>query len=1016
MAFEVQDINEVEQANRIFTDREEPRKAFWDKYFQYKDNMVNQVRNPITILTYYGIGGIGKSTLLYKIQEELDEYKAKANKKDVIPYVYYDMKTDTSKRAILEGLRKILIKNYGFEFPVFDLALNIYLLKIGKNVTLKELDGIISSNQYVGVATDIASAGVDLLNAVPLAGPVTVGTLKIIDKLIANQRNKSANRKIELSNLQKDSPEDILKNLQLNFAKDLADNLKEAKYPLVVFLDTYEMLVNELASIGEPLMNDAWLRDIHNGLVTYTPNVIWVIAGREIIKWDHINSEWKDNFEQHLVGDLSKVDTMKFLIESGISDLQVQEQIYEITKGTPVYLDICVNNYYYLMNSNMEITKKSLGNDQRELVKRFMVYTDGTQKDILYIISCLDSWTEDYLIKIATENYYPISVTAIKTLEGLSFVETMDGINFRLHQLVKEILYEQCNIDLKRKIMGYDRKYNKEKLNKVDPTSEEYFRLLKNYINCSIHQMDIQFDIKEFYQEVSDNYIKQLINTFQYDEACQIYELILRIAEPDMKDTYVVADIYQKYSECLMSAGKYRDMLYYGEKAVSLLNKSSGEDSIQAIDAQYTLCRLYCTLGRTREAFEIAKTVLKQRKGILGDEHPDTINAMNIMAYIYYALGRLKDGLEISEKVLEQRRRILGEEHLDTIAAMNNISICYSDLGRTKEAIELSEKVLELRNKRLGEEHPDTIMAFNNLALKFNEVGRNKEAVEILEKVLAQRKRIFGDEHPDTIQAMHNLSIIYSNIGRVNEALELSEKVLGLRKEIMGEEHPETIQAMHNLSIIYSDVGRVNEALELSEKVLELRKGILGEEHPNTIKSMNNLSIRYNAIGRTEEALEISEKVLELNKRLLGDEHPDTIMAMNNLSVRLGVLGRTEEALKISEKALDQSKKILGDEHPNTLTIMNNLSNIYSDLGRTKEAIDVLEKALEVMKRILGEEHPDTIKTMKNLSIRYNDAGRTEEAIEISNKELEYYKKTLGEESPSTMKILKMIDYMRKSI
>lgn len=73
-----------------------------------------------------------------------------------------------------------------------------------------------------------------------------------------------------------------------------------------MFFDTYEVLVNELSGIGEPLKNDEWIRDEKRGLITNIPNVIWVIAGRENIKWGKFNHEWKDALSQHLLGNLSE--------------------------------------------------------------------------------------------------------------------------------------------------------------------------------------------------------------------------------------------------------------------------------------------------------------------------------------------------------------------------------------------------------------------------------------------------------------------------------------------------------------------------------------------------------------------------------------------------------------------------------------------------------------------------------------------------------------------------------------
>jgi hypothetical protein len=706
MAFEVQGFEEIPQVNKIFTDREEPRKAFWDKYKQYKENMESGRNNKITILTYYGIGGIGKSTLLHKLQQEIEEYKGREPTKSKIPYVYYDMKTDTSKRAILEGLRKILIKDYGFTFPVFELALNIYMLKIGKGKVTSEHEGIIAGNEYAGVTTDIATAGIDLLNVLPLAGPIAAGTLKIIDKLIANQRNKNSNRKIELSKLQNDSPEEILQNLQLNFAKDLAENMKDAKYPLIIFLDTYEILINELSSVGEPLMNDNWLRDIKNGLVTHTPNTIWVIAGREIIKWDHLNSEWRENFEQHLVGNLSEIDTKQFLTESGITNSVLQIQIYEITKGTPVYLDICVENYWYLKNNGKEPTKELLGEDEKELLERFLRYADDSQKDIFFLLSCLDEWTENELYSIASRILNSVSITTIKKIKGYSFIESSDGINYRMHQLVKDVLYNYCDLEIRNNISSYIENSIQEKLENTECTSEAYMNLLKQYILNNLRQQDNKHDPLPFYEEIYGKYIKSLKDTFQYDEACNIIEYFIQQANVSNERPLFIAKINMDYAYCLMLAGKYKNICYYAEIAVESCEAIQDEDSLEKIELQYNLSTIYSKVGRNNEALAISEKVLELYKRILGDEHPETIMAMNSLSIRYSDAGRNNEALAISEKVSELYKRILGDEHSNTIMAMDNLSNRYSAAGRNNEALAISEKVLELSKRILGEEHP----------------------------------------------------------------------------------------------------------------------------------------------------------------------------------------------------------------------------------------------------------------------------------------------------------------------
>jgi hypothetical protein len=52
-------------------------------------------------------------------------------------------------------------------------------------------------------------------------------------------------------------------------------------------------------------------------------------------------------------------------------------------------------------------------------------------------------------------------------------------------------------------------------------------------------------------------------------------------------------------------------------------------------------------------------------------EHLDTITAINNLASTLRDQGQLNEAAKIRKDVLKKRRRILGEEHPDTISAMN---------------------------------------------------------------------------------------------------------------------------------------------------------------------------------------------------------------------------------------------------------------------------------------------------------------------------------------------------------
>ena len=100
-----------------FTDREEPQKAFWEKY-----DSLNVNNGEHDIIHYYGIGGIGKSTLLKKLRDDLSK---KGNDRVLL----YSFENNTDKEKFLFSLARWISIYYNAELPVFTYA----YIKILKN-------------------------------------------------------------------------------------------------------------------------------------------------------------------------------------------------------------------------------------------------------------------------------------------------------------------------------------------------------------------------------------------------------------------------------------------------------------------------------------------------------------------------------------------------------------------------------------------------------------------------------------------------------------------------------------------------------------------------------------------------------------------------------------------------------------------------------------------------------------------------------------------------------------------
>ncbi|KAH8706221.1 hypothetical protein BGZ61DRAFT_575789 [Ilyonectria robusta] len=237
---------------------------------------------------------------------------------------------------------------------------------------------------------------------------------------------------------------------------------------------------------------------------------------------------------------------------------------------------------------------------------------------------------------------------------------------------------------------------------------------------------------------------------------------------------------------------------------------------------------------RWRERERVDEWILRLRREVLEEKHPDTIDSMARLVVTYLAQGRYTEAMDIHTNVLEKRREVLGDEDPATIWSMREVALMHGMLGRYNEAELMNLKVLDLRRFVLGERHPDTITSRADVATTYHRQGRYDEAEPIFLQVLDLRWTVLGERNPDTIQSMAELATTYHQQGRYAEAEEISAKVLDLRRELLGDNHPDTLQAMRDLAITWNSRGHRHKALPLLQQSWQLQCSILGPDHPWT--------------------------------------------------------------------------------------------------------------------------------------------------------------------------------------
>ena len=860
------------KAEKIFTDREAPREAFWKLYQEISNDMESY-----KVLTYYGIGGIGKTTLIGKLIQEIN------NKKGKFVSLNFERYESLSKILILRdlGTKLFRLDKNKFKFYRFRFAMKRYAEETGQSLEIKnDNSSFLSNNPLMELGMDLSENVPDIIEKLPIISTISKA-ITILDKSREVIKNKidTRNMKKSLLEIQVLEVAQLVNNLEKYFYEDLAEAMLNLKEPLVIFLDTYEKFADSFSN-SEYKSSEEWLKNI----VSKPQGILWVIAGRERIKWEE-----EFEAEQHLLENLSLKDASDFLVTAGV-DETLTPKIYELTSGNPVFLDVCIDRYIELINEGKVPTIDDFGESQTKLVERYARYMDTDIKEMAYLLAYLGKWTTEDILKIKERtNIIKLSITDYNEFIRHSFV-IKDDKTFYMTKIVQKVFYDSIPAILKE----------------------------------AFHKLNFSF-IEEKNEEEKDKI-----------DSCEsltmlVNELLKSNPEPKEETTKKVEEILIKIND-LYNKGLIEEEFVLSSRIYKyFINKGDKYNKIKLIVMDY-FAKVYDDIGNYTKALELHKEAYEKMKIELGENDPNTLTSLNNLAACYGSTGNYEKALKLLKKAYEKQKEILGENNPNTLILLNNLASFYSKIGDKTKALELSKETYEKQKEILGENHPDTLTSLNNLASFYFDIGDNVKALELNEEVYKKLKKILGKNHPNTLFSLSNLAYSYIYIGDNEKALEINKEVYERQKEVLGENHPDTLTLLNNLAFCYNNIGNNEKALKLNTEAYEKLIKILGENHPSTLNSLNNLATSYLYIGDYAKALELFERVYEKRKKILGENHPDTLSSLSNLAYVYSEIGKEEKALELLEEVYRKRKRIFGEKNQNTLRIKKYIDSLINKL------------------------------------------------------------------------------------
>ena len=935
------------KANRQFTDRTEPQAAFRDAYLKMAAAQ-DPSKTSSHIITYYGMGGIGKSRLLEQLHKNLSTDSsliAKNNKKPLVVQFNFEG-APSDGFLILERLYKILHNDLKWSFPRFEWGLYLYKRKIGMDAEEPKVKSFLDEHNL--------NTPLNFIGKIPFFS-MAVDVVKSVDEAQAFLRNwmrklykPQDDIRTKFNGL---TAEEMQRELPGLFAENLNAYTAEFSTPLVFLLDTYECIV-ENNKQGFTRKRDWWLHG-KGSLISQTKNTLWVIAGRHKLQWNEENC----TMEQHLLGSLSEEDAASFLTGAGIPEALIPG-LYELTGGTPIFLDVCVDLYVQLVQSGAEpeLSQFGLGDSDR-LIECYLKYMDPHIKEMVYMLSFIPLWDKRLVESAARQVLGDFHVAEFNQVKRLSITcaveqphsteedsdeddpELEEQACYFIHRAVAEHLRNNPENESRAATAKFLINHFRLVLDTASPYSEEYSHALQNLLYGGMLLYKKRTKLADFYLSTMQEPQNRLCRCHREEVAENLFAPFWERAEEDPSDFLYATALYAKakneyhcYDDIPRPYIRYKvfDIMAWTMVSLHLLQKEDKIDHILLPQALEAMAVYFTALINVDEwNFSVAVALHRYAIHLYETEHPQAQLALLLcrrnLALTYQeakdydtALALFRENLELAEEALEP-----GNRH--RLQAMQDLADLYSRCGDTQEALEPSKQVLEGRTKHLPENDPGILLSMQNLADLHRRMDNYPEEAKVREKVLRFCRKHIPADHPDMDLAISSLADTYKRLKKYSMELPL-------RKERLEREHAKygdgsgfrmsTIEAVDALATVYHNLQQWDQRNDLCLKWCEalpeeagpllflvecdFKDYLLCKQLCQVVLKANPADSRFVKIilakchflcGEFQDALDLLAEVLEA--------YPEDTRALDIKADILQAMGQTEEAQRLRNTVQD---------------------------------------------------------------------------------------------------------------
>lgn len=268
----------------------------------------------------------------------------------------------------------------------------------------------------------------------------------------------------------------------------------------------------------------------------------------------------------------------------------------------------------------------------------------------------------------------------------------------------------------------------------------------------------------------------------------------------------------------LRSAGKYSEALPLAQAMVASLEKTSNNRDLAA--ALNNLGQIHADQGRDDQAEPLYKRAIALMEKGTGQGSVEIAPLLNNLAALYQRQSRYAEAEPLFKRALTVREQALSREHPDVGQSLNNLATYYVKQQRHAEAEPLFRRALAIYQKVGGPEHPAVATVLNNIGQVDRDLNRDADAEAPIKRSLAIREKVLGSDHHDVARSLNNLAGLYEHQQRHAEAEPLYRRALSIRERALGPDHPDVATSTSNLANFLQASGRTADALPFAQRTL----------------------------------------------------------------------------------------------------------------------------------------------------------------------------------------------------